>query len=62
MCESRNVKFFCPDNSLLVDNAGMIAYLGWKMFKKKVYYPIESLNKVDINPKQRTDQVNVNWK
>lgn len=62
MCDKRNVKFFCPDNSLLVDNAGMIAYLGWKMFKKKIYYSIQDLNKIDINPKQRTDQVNVNWK
>jgi len=26
MCEERNVKLFVPENSLLVDNAGMIAY------------------------------------
>jgi N6-L-threonylcarbamoyladenine synthase len=59
MCKERGAKFFCPENSLLVDNAGMIAYLGEIMFNKKIIKKIENL---DIEPRQRTDDVIVNWK
>ena len=62
MCEARGVKLFCPDREFLVDNAGMIGYLGWKMFKKKLYYDTSNLDEVDIAPRERTDDVNVVWK
>ena len=65
MCEDReeSVKFFCPERSLLVDNAGMIAYLGEIMFKAKAnVFQISELEKVDILPKQRTDDVEVTWR
>ena len=62
MCEERGAKFFCPDNSLLVDNAAMIAYLGLKMFKKGIYFEPKDLDKVDISPRERTDDVAVLWK
>jgi N6-L-threonylcarbamoyladenine synthase len=62
MCEGRGVKFFCPPNSLLVDNAGMIGYLGLKMYKKGVFYKPSELDKVDIRPRERTDDVKVEWK
>jgi len=59
MCEERGVKFFCPERPLLVDNAAMIGYLGLKMlnagFKK-------SIDKIDISPRERTDDVKVYWK
>lgn len=61
MCKQRGVKYFCPDNSLLVDNGAMIAYLGWKMFNKDVYFLPKDFNKIDINPKERTDMVNIKW-
>ncbi|MBU4308673.1 MAG: UGMP family protein [Nanoarchaeota archaeon] len=88
MCKERGAKFFCPDRSLLVDNAAMIAYLGEIMFKNKrhpsvsfklprnterrfqnascetaknIFLPSE-LDKVDILPRQRTDDVEVKWK
>ncbi len=71
MCEDRGVKFFCPERSLLVDNAAMIAYLGEIIFNKEkickgsqksnVFFP-EDLDKVDIFPRQRTDDIIVNWK
>jgi N6-L-threonylcarbamoyladenine synthase len=62
MCDERGCKFFCPERSLLVDNAGMIAYLGLKMFKKNLFIKPEKFNELDIDPRQRTDEVNVTWK
>jgi len=59
MCKERNCKFFCPPKSLLVDNAGMIAYLGEIMFKSGISKKPEE---VDISPRERTDQVDVKWK
>lgn len=55
MCEERGVKFFCPDKSLLVDNAGMIGYLGLKMFRAGL--GTKDYDKVDIAPRERTDEV-----
>ena len=60
MCEERGVKFFCPPNSFLVDNAGMIGYLGLKMYK--VGFVEKDLDKVDIKPRERTDDVGVFWR
>lgn len=60
MCEDRAIKFFCPERSLLVDNAGMIGYLGLKMYKKGLFE--RELDKVDIKPRERTDDVLVGWK
>ena len=57
MCKERGAKFFAPENSLLVDNGAMIAYLGEIMFKSGISY-----KDADIAPRQRTDQVDVKWK
>lgn len=62
MCDERGVNFFCPPRGFLVDNAGMIGYLGWKMFKSGIFIPVEKIDTLDINPKERTDMVNVTWK
>jgi len=62
MCKQRGAKFFVPENSLLVDNAAMIAYLGLKMFNKDLYARPSQIDKVDISPRQRTDDVLVRWK
>lgn len=62
MCEERRVKYFCPPKQFLVDNAGMIGYLGLKMFKKGIYFNPNNLDEVDINPKERTDDIDVKWK
>ncbi len=59
MCKERKAKCFVPEKQFLVDNAAMIAYLGQKMFKSGINI---SPNLADINPNQRTDQVNVTWK
>lgn len=60
MCSERDVKFFCPPRPLLVDNAAMIGYLGLKMYKSGIKE--SNLDNVDINPRQRTDEVYVTWK
>ncbi|MCK4997674.1 tRNA (adenosine(37)-N6)-threonylcarbamoyltransferase complex transferase subunit TsaD [Candidatus Pacearchaeota archaeon] len=60
MCSERGVKYFCPPRPLLVDNAGMIGYLGLKMYKAGIFE--KDLLKVDIAPRERTDDVSVTWK
>jgi N6-L-threonylcarbamoyladenine synthase len=65
MCDERfeKTKFFVPERSLLVDNGAMIAYLGEIMFKAKAnVFSYKNLNKVDIYPRLRTDEVGVSWK
>jgi N6-L-threonylcarbamoyladenine synthase len=57
MCKERGAKLFVPDKSLLVDNGAMIAFMGEILFKKRVKYEA-----IDIKPRQRTDDVEVNWK
>ncbi len=63
MCEERGAKFFCPERALLVDNGGMIAFLGEIIFRKNVniFLP-RDLGKVDIRPRERTDDVEVVWR
>ena len=60
MCRDRGVKYFCPDNEYLIDNAAMIGYLGLKMYKSGLVE--KDLDKVDISPRERTDDVVVKWK
>jgi N6-L-threonylcarbamoyladenine synthase len=62
MCKERNAKLFVPENSLLTDNAGMIAYLGEIMYNSKIFYEKKDFDKLDILPRQRTDEVEVSWK
>jgi len=59
MCEERNAKFFAPSNDLLTDNGAMIAYLGEIMFKFGIW---KDINKIGINPRERTDDVIVVWR
>ena len=59
MCKERGTKFFCPDKSLLVDNGAMIAFTGEIMSKSGNK---ENLEKIDILPRERTDEVLINWR
>ena len=59
MCKERGCKLFVPSKDLLVDNAGMIGYLGVKMFKAGLFE--KDLDEVDIAPRERTDEVEVLW-
>lgn len=62
MCKERKAKMFCPPNELLVDNGAMIAFLGEIMFNSGIKYDGDEINKLDIEPRQRTDEVEVSWK
>jgi len=59
MCEEREAKSYCPENQYLVDNAAMIAWTGLLKFssEKKDY-----LNSSSINPYERTDDVEINYR
>ncbi|MDP1695663.1 MAG: KEOPS complex N(6)-L-threonylcarbamoyladenine synthase Kae1 [archaeon] len=57
MCEERGAKFFCPVREFLVDNAAMIAFTGELMIKEAV-----DVDKVDIRPRERTDDVEISWR
>lgn len=59
MCKERGAKFFCPEPQFLIDNAGMITFLGEIMFKSGIKAKPEEL---DIKPRQRTDDIEVSWK
>jgi len=61
MCKERGAKYFCPERPLLVDNAAMIAFTGELMLSKDSSLATEA-DKVDIKPRERTDQVKVTWR
>jgi len=62
MCSERGAKFFVPSNDLLIDNGAMIAFLGEIMWKADIFINQKNIDKIDINPRERTDEVNVKWK
>ena len=62
MCKERGAKFFCPDRPLLVDNAAMIVYTGEILFKSGIKVEGKDIEKLNIKPRQRTDDVEVTWK
>lgn len=62
MCKERGAKFFVLEMALLVDNAGMIAFLGEIMFKSGIKFQGKEAEKLDIKPRQRTDDVEVTWR
>ncbi len=61
MCKERGAKFFCPEKNLLVDNGAMIAYLGEIIYNSGIKFSHKELDKIDILPRQRTDEVEVKW-
>lgn len=59
MCEARGAKLFVPDDrKVLVDNGGMIAWLGILEFKSRKGDKMEDTS---IKPYWRTDQVTASW-
>ena len=62
MCEERGCKCFIPPKDLLTDNAAMIGYTGELMFENGDFVRVKDIDKLDIKPRQRTDDVKVTWK
>jgi N6-L-threonylcarbamoyladenine synthase len=62
MCKERKAKFFCPEKSLLVDNGGMIAYTGELIFKGAGRKVLVNYKKIDIKPRERTNDVDILWR
>jgi len=60
MCKERGAKYYCPDRELLLDNAAMIAYTGELQIKEAV--SLNDLDKVDISPRERTDEVEIKYR
>jgi len=60
MCKERGAKLFVPENSLLVDNPAMIAFLGEIMFKSGIKE--KNIDRIDIHPRERTDDIKVSWR
>ena len=59
LAERDGVKLIVPPREFLIDNAGMIGYLGLKMFRAGLG---KSVDEIDIAPRERTDEVEVSWK
>lgn len=62
MCEERGAKYFCPERQFLTDNGAMIAYLGEILYKNGDFIPPKDIDKIDIAPRQRTDDVEIKYK
>ena len=60
MCNERDAELYVPNNPLLRDNGAMIAYLGEKIFNSGI--KTKDIENLDINPRLRTDEIEVNWK
>ena len=59
MCEERGAKCFIPPNEFLADNAAMIAWQGILQFNAGERLKIE---KSDVRPYLRTDEIKVGWR
>lgn len=59
MCEQRGGVAYWPENQFLVDNAAMIAWTGYLMWKAGDRLPIEKSVK---HPYLRTDDITVTWR
>lgn len=77
LVELGETKFFCPPRPLLVDNGAMMAYLGEIVYQSElekqpevgnrrstdnICWDEKDIKKIDILPRQRTDQVEVTWR
>ncbi|MBI2046966.1 tRNA (adenosine(37)-N6)-threonylcarbamoyltransferase complex transferase subunit TsaD [Candidatus Pacearchaeota archaeon] len=62
MCNERGAKLFVPEPELLQDNGAMIAFLGEIMLNARIKIDSANTGKIDIKPRERTDEVEVKWK
>lgn len=62
MCKERGCKCFIPANEFLTDNAAMIAFAGELMYRNGNFVKVKDIDKIDIKPRQRTDEVEIKYK
>ncbi|MFA5992975.1 MAG: KEOPS complex N(6)-L-threonylcarbamoyladenine synthase Kae1 [Candidatus Pacearchaeota archaeon] len=62
MCSERGCKCFIPTNDLLTDNAAMTAFTGEILFNSDSFVEVKDIDKLDINPRQRTDDVEIKYR
>ena len=60
MCKERKAKFYTVPLEYSGDQATMIAYLGLLQSKNKEYF--EDINRLDIKPNWRINQIKINFK
>lgn len=60
MCEERKAKFYAVPLKYSADNAAMIAWQG--ILEQKFAVKEKQIEKLDINPCERTDDVEVRWR
>ena len=62
MCKERNAKFYSVPLKYSGDNAVMIGWQGTLQYKaNKKYYNKLKIDDIDIKPRWRADEVDVNW-
>jgi universal protein Kae1 len=59
MCEERGATLHCPPREVLVDNGAMIGWLGLLKLRAGDVLPVE---RSQVLPYQRTDEVEVTWR
>lgn len=62
MCEERGAVCFVPENSLLVDNAAMIAWTGILAFQAGIKIEWRDAAQLKKDPYLRTDEVEIAWR
>jgi len=62
MCQERGAVCFVPENSLLVDNAAMIAWAGILAFKAGIKIEWQDAAQLKKDPYLRTDEVEIPWR
>ena len=62
MCEERGCEFFVPDNEFLTDNGAMIAFNGEILFDHGQFIDTKDFDHLDVDPRQRTDQVEIKYR
>jgi N6-L-threonylcarbamoyladenine synthase len=62
LCQNKSKDFFAAPSRFCSDNGAMIAFLGEIMFNSGIKINVKDFDKVDINPRERTDDIKVTWR
>ncbi len=59
MCKDRDAECFIPPNNVLIDNGAMIGWEGIIEYKSRGG---DNIDKLDVKPYERTDDIKVTWR